>query len=194
MSGAIAAPGWWRRNAVGLIASAVGLVLVAVVLVAWPLSGVARRDVVQTVPIGGTYTWQGREFRVRAAGISGRSGSTIDTPPGSGLVAVLITVHATAAAKARESGSCGVQLVVPGGAGRDDRIWDPEITPREFGYAANPDWTDNCLLTEPEDLTLEEVFLTPKGTYPKAAVDVSIGNGLNAKIVRFELPASPKRF
>jgi hypothetical protein len=189
-----AAPSWLRRNAVGLIAAALGLVLVAVVLVAWPLSGVSRREVVQVVPVGGTYTWHGREFRVQAAGTSGKAGTTIHTPSGSRLVAALITVHATDAAKARESGSCGVELVVPGTLTTADRIWSPEITPSDFGYGSSDDTTDNCLLTEPEDFTLEEVFLAPSGTYRHAVLDISIGGGLNADIVRFELPPTPKVF
>lgn len=178
---------WLRRNAVGLVASLVGLVLVAGVLVAWPLSGVPHRTVLAEVPAGGTYTWKGREIRVVAAGVN-RADGPMRVPKGTRLVAMLLRVHATSSAEKLKYGNCDVELVVPAPWGAEDRRWDSESAPSDYGYRTGDDSAVTCSMAEPEDFTLEQVYLAPTGTYDHAVLDMSLGLGPSAPVVRFRLP------
>jgi hypothetical protein len=189
-----ATPGWLRRNAIGLGAAVVALALAVGVLVVQPLERSAPAGPKRVVPMGDSYTWHGREFSIRAAGIDGADDGTVVTPPRTGLVAVLVTVTATSAAKPLEVGTCDIRLTAPGAANGEDREWSSESNPSRFRYGTRDDSTSVCLLDEPEDRLIEQVFLVPKRTYDSAVLDITLNDASSRTVVRFRLPDDPVVF
>ena len=174
---------WLRRNIVALLVSVVSLGLIVFLLLGPQLIARAEADRWVVVPQGETVEASGYSFTVPLSaefvGLgSGDDGNSI--PLGDSLVGVVLQVEPVSAEVGDDAPPCDVALTSRSDG--SDRTWDQVSEVSDFAYAIAEDRTAFCL-PEGEAFGLEAVFLTPKGVYDEATLDLTIGD----ELFRFEL-------
>ncbi|MEP6478703.1 MAG: hypothetical protein ABJB03_04885 [Rhodoglobus sp.] len=162
--------GWLRRNLLPLIA------LVAIIpAITWVVYGIPHQEDVDTA-VTTPVVAQGQAVDVGGYSIVlSNSKEFVGTglnenkiPLGLSLVAAIIDI--TPQDGAGEF-SCTVSLVAPDGT--DDLRWPEVFDPAKYGYGVRDGSDTNCYFDD-ETGSLEVVFLTPKGAYANAVVEVSV--------------------
>lgn len=162
--------GWLRRNIAPLLA----LVLI-IPAITWVVYGIPHQedlDRVTTSPVvpQGDAAEVG-DYSLVLSNSKEFVGTGVDEnkiPLGLALVAAIIDF--TPGKGAGELG-CTTTLVVPGRAG--ELSWPEVLNPADYGYGVGDDSDTNCYFDN-ETGSLEVVYLTPKGVYADAVIEVSV--------------------
>lgn len=162
--------GWLRRNLVPLLA------LVAIIpAISWVVYGIPHQEDLDTVTTPRVVA-QGEPVDVGGYSLVLSNskefvGTGVDEnkiPLGLSLVAAIIDI--TPLDGAGEF-SCTTTLVAPGS---DTELKWPEVfEPSDYGYKVGDDSDTNCYFDD-ETGSLEVVYLTPKGAYADAVIEVSV--------------------
>ena len=179
--------GWWRRHAAPLLVLAIAVPALAFVVIGLPIiddsaAAPAHRPVAQGTNVeveGYTFTLtKSQEFPGEGTGPGGN-----DIPVGSSLVAAVIDIEPGESVSPPTAGDglfCQTELSSRSTGA--ERRWSELSDVAMFGYQIGEGRDDFCSL-EGEPLTLEVVFLTPKGAYEEATLDLQLGS----EDLRFEL-------
>jgi hypothetical protein len=162
--------GWLRRNLVPLLA-----LVVIVPTITWVVYGIPHQEDLDTV-VTPPVVAQGDPVEVNGYSIVLTNskefvGTGVDEnkiPLGLSLVAAIIDF--TPGDGAGELG-CTTTLVAPGPGG--ERRWPEVFDPVDYGYGVGDDSDTNCYFDD-ESGSLEVVYLTPKGAYADAVIEVSV--------------------
>lgn len=162
--------GWLRRNLVPLLA------LVAIIpAIIWVVYGIPHQE---DVDVAATPTVVAQGDAVKVSGYSivlSNSKEFVGTgvdenkiPLGLSLVAAIIDFTPE---KGAGELSCTTTLVGASAAG--ELRWPEVFTPADYGYGVGDDSDTNCYFDD-ETGSLEVVYLTPKGAYADAVIEVSV--------------------
>lgn len=181
--------GWWRRNAVALVALAIATAAMIVVGVVLPIRAWSDNHRPGPLVAAGEEARIGdARFRLTKAGLFHPDGDPgVDVPKGSVILAVLIRVSTTR----KLSAGCGVSLVRNG---TDPISWDPIVSPSTYRYQLSDSTEHACELDESAgSRTLEETFLVPATVYDRVTISVEVSSTRSAErgSARLALPEKP---
>ncbi|MCS5720107.1 hypothetical protein N1027_18405 [Herbiconiux sp. CPCC 205763] len=181
--------GWWRRNAIGLVAVAVLVpTTIAVTFQAeWGRYYAERPSQPITVATGDSIDFAGAGWRVldsRRIPATSEEGAASRLPAGTDLVVVTVAVSPRELDADGKSPYCDLQLDEMRGS-EVVRSWK-DATFADIDYDRDPDVGSGCSSDETGDYTFETLFVVPSGATDELAVQLESVDEL-PRYLRFAL-------